>query len=551
MAWRSADAWGEGDVSHDRGQRAAEPAGSSGSREPEARPSGSHHSIILSEVLAPAVGATPPQAGRVPTLRALCLGYLGRHIDSLVLQLGPHLAHLPADVKACLLCVARRRGLLSNRVLLALADEGWTLMDLAGATALTERALRHALLRCPRLRALDLTGLTAPTPALLRELPELCPSLELLLVVGDCKAQEAAMLEVLPELLPHMRVREQAPDAVQDSWEDVVQGDGSPLPDPGIPCGLQRLKLLVWPHPPPLVHHIVRTVNPRVAVVEALPPRAQGGFGSEREWRPQAPPTAAGSAAAACPSDGSRRTAATAAIGSGGVSGSGCGSQASIQIIRVRKQEGKAADGPSTPHPGGRPSAAAAGRGCTGGGVGRYTAPHLRQQQQPQRQAGATAESGSAGLEPEAAGPRAGIAIAPEPRPQQQQQPAQGSPPVHRPGQALLSQAHSYSHQHQSHPHHPQQQPQASQPGLAGGRPQLDDCLAALVAGEAWEGLGGGAGEGEREEELHIAEKFRRAYEEQDARLRAKALKEAAAAERYELRTSGAARALAQWLDQE
>ena len=36
-----------------------------------------------------------------------------------------------------------------------------------------------------------------------------------------------------------------------------------------------------------------------------------------------------------------------------------------------------------------------------------------------------------------------------------------------------------------------------------------------------------------------------------DARLRAKAEREAAAAERYELRTSGAARALARWLDAE
>ncbi|GLI60326.1 hypothetical protein VaNZ11_002443 [Volvox africanus] len=81
------------------------------------------------------------------------------NVDSLVSQLGPHLAPLPADAKACLLCVARRRGVLRNRVLLALADEGWTLMDLAGATALTERALRQALLWSPHLRALDISGL--------------------------------------------------------------------------------------------------------------------------------------------------------------------------------------------------------------------------------------------------------------------------------------------------------------------------------------------------------------------------------------------------------
>ncbi|GFR48169.1 hypothetical protein Agub_g10005, partial [Astrephomene gubernaculifera] len=79
----------------------------------------------------------------VPSLRALCLGFLGRHVQMLAEQLGPHLGPLPPDVKACLLCVARRRHCLTNRVLLALADEGWPLLDLAGAVRLSERAIRQ------------------------------------------------------------------------------------------------------------------------------------------------------------------------------------------------------------------------------------------------------------------------------------------------------------------------------------------------------------------------------------------------------------------------
>lgn len=56
---------------------------------------------------ASAQGPGPGPVRAVPTLRALCLGFLGRHVEEVVGQLGAHVALLPSDVKACLLCVAR------------------------------------------------------------------------------------------------------------------------------------------------------------------------------------------------------------------------------------------------------------------------------------------------------------------------------------------------------------------------------------------------------------------------------------------------------------
>ncbi|GIL65655.1 hypothetical protein Vafri_19230 [Volvox africanus] len=412
-------------------------------------------------------------------------------------------------------------------------------MDLAGATALTERALRQALLRSPHLRALDISGLTSPSPTLLRALPDLCPSLELL-AVGGCKAQEAAMLEALPDLLPHVRVRTQPQGAVQESWEDVVSGDGAPIPDPDIPCGLQRLKLIVWPSSPPLALHIVRTVNPRVVVIESLPPHAQGAYGSSIDKTnfgggPQ-PPVPSLQPAREGAFDSSRGVAVRRRVESSEsvpAESSRSGFKPGIQVLRVRK--------PSTEHlPSPSYVAAKAESHPYGGssGSGRYLAPYRRQQHQleqhqQQRQQAPAAEHGGAGSLASGGSQNGGPLPAPPPQypPQQHQQ---------------LEDHHRCQQRKQKQPY---PQPDASQPS-GSWRRQLDDGLAALVAREAWEGLGGSAGK-QKEEEVHIAEKFRRAYEEQDARLRAKAAREAAAAMRYELRSSGAARAVAQWLDQE
>ena len=49
-----------------------------------------------------------------------------------VSSLGPDVVYLPPENRAVLLAVAKRRGVLFNAVLMALLDDSWTLLDLAG-----------------------------------------------------------------------------------------------------------------------------------------------------------------------------------------------------------------------------------------------------------------------------------------------------------------------------------------------------------------------------------------------------------------------------------
>ena len=87
---------------------------------------------------------------------------------------------LPPPAKACLLAVARLRRLLCDAALLALADEGQAVLDLAGAgAALSDAGIREALRRMPHLRQVDFSSCLVGA-ATLRTLGECCPAVELL-----------------------------------------------------------------------------------------------------------------------------------------------------------------------------------------------------------------------------------------------------------------------------------------------------------------------------------------------------------------------------------
>ena len=113
----------------------------------------------------------------------LAAGVLGDHLEELFRD--AYCCHdllplLPAAAKACLLAVARLRRLLNDAALLALADEGQTVLDLAGAgAALSDGGIRQALRRMPHLRQADLTSCPVGA-ATLRALGECCPAVELL-----------------------------------------------------------------------------------------------------------------------------------------------------------------------------------------------------------------------------------------------------------------------------------------------------------------------------------------------------------------------------------
>lgn len=134
MLRRSVDVWGEGDTDKTRsdnprrcetisqshvwklftrvccagpGESSLTAVGPSGIRDAVPLQLTSEAAKQLLNGLTPIADVALHQWGRVPTLRALVLGFIGRHIDSPALKVVPYLAPLPADIKACLLCVAR------------------------------------------------------------------------------------------------------------------------------------------------------------------------------------------------------------------------------------------------------------------------------------------------------------------------------------------------------------------------------------------------------------------------------------------------------------
>ncbi|KAG2488660.1 hypothetical protein HYH03_012822 [Edaphochlamys debaryana] len=585
-----ADADGEPSTSG-RGPRDHDPA------KPATAPSASSHSRTAQELLQQLV-PHPPFQSPVPSLRALCIGLLGQHVEPLVTQLGAHLAPLPSEVKAALVCVARRRGVLSNRVLEGLADEGWTMLDLQGATALTERAIRRVLRSCPGIRALDLRGLPPAVAwvGLLRDLPGLCPSLELL-AVGGGRAQDDAALDALPDLLPHVRVEPAAGplEPAAESWEEVAEAGPDALPDAGAQVGLPRLRVLVWPGAPALAHHLVRRLSPRVELAEALPPppppapTAANGQPSQHR-APYASCTDAVQAPYVHPAlqqyeDVQRELELRRSRGAASTGGDTSGP--AIRVIRAGATAGSRVGGGGGPQAQSQPRPAGSSGGSgTGSSIGqaqgqgqgqgqgqakgRYQAPHLRDKQvqaQAQAQAGGSrgGEAERAGateapglLDPGQGGPARAPADPGPPPPLPH--PAADAGPGHwrQPGPVPpASAAGPLPTSASSTPPGPGPGPAPTAAPTANRQPPppaLDDSLAALVAPSAWadlDGPGGARTGPSAAEELHIAEKFRLAYVEQDARLCAKAAREAALHERRELRESAAARALARWLDAE
>jgi hypothetical protein len=54
-----------------------------------------------------------------------------------------------------LLAISRRRGLLTNEVLLSLADESWEMLDVSGSMV-TDLGLEEVSMKCHGLKALDI-----------------------------------------------------------------------------------------------------------------------------------------------------------------------------------------------------------------------------------------------------------------------------------------------------------------------------------------------------------------------------------------------------------
>ncbi|KAI5400645.1 hypothetical protein KIW84_065507 [Lathyrus oleraceus] len=77
----------------------------------------------------------------------LCIGVLGRHLEDIIEDLEEIAIGLPGDIKLAVAAIARRRKLLSDDVLIALADASWEILDVSGSDV-SDFGLIKAVERC-------------------------------------------------------------------------------------------------------------------------------------------------------------------------------------------------------------------------------------------------------------------------------------------------------------------------------------------------------------------------------------------------------------------
>ncbi|PRQ31858.1 putative leucine-rich repeat domain, L domain-containing protein [Rosa chinensis] len=166
-----------------------------------------------------------------PTLLNLCLGVVGSHLEDIV----PHLADIaldfPPEIKRVLVAIARRRKLLKDDVIIALADESWDVLDLS-ASDVSDLGLAKVAEICGSLRAVDISRCDNITAVGVSELVHRCLSLETLRCGGSRNSDRTARrcLDVLKPKLNNVE---------GDSWEELKTEELVTVAD--------TLRWLVWP----------------------------------------------------------------------------------------------------------------------------------------------------------------------------------------------------------------------------------------------------------------------------------------------------------------
>ncbi|KAI5405117.1 hypothetical protein KIW84_052047 [Lathyrus oleraceus] len=106
----------------------------------------------------------------------LCIGVLGRHLEDIFEDLKEIAIGLPGDIKLAVAAIARRRKLLSDDVLIALADASWEILDVSGSDV-SDFGLIKAAEVCRFIKALDISRCTKITAIGISELVKHCHSL--------------------------------------------------------------------------------------------------------------------------------------------------------------------------------------------------------------------------------------------------------------------------------------------------------------------------------------------------------------------------------------
>ncbi|BBM99140.1 hypothetical protein MPTK1_1g19080 [Marchantia polymorpha subsp. ruderalis] len=186
------------------------------------------------------------------SLVSLCVGNLGRHLEDIIEEIHLVAPTFPPSVKASLLAVARRRDLLCDELLVALADESWEFLDVSGSD-ITDASIETLAKVCPRLQAVDISRCSRLTPRAVRVLVQHSPSLHTIRWGGTSLSNSTARL-ALTYILPKLNLSEEA----EDSWEELdIDRVGK---------GGQALRWLVWPSIDEKSRERLETECPRVVV---------------------------------------------------------------------------------------------------------------------------------------------------------------------------------------------------------------------------------------------------------------------------------------------
>ncbi|XP_024967190.1 uncharacterized protein LOC112507033 isoform X1 [Cynara cardunculus var. scolymus] len=167
---------------------------------------------------------------RPPALVSLCLGIIGKHLEDIIEDLEV-LTSFPPDIKMAMTAIARRRKLLNDDVIVALAESSWEILDLSDSEV-SDIGLLKVIKICNNVRAMDISRCNKITSFGVSEIVKHCHCLEILRW-GGCPRSEHTARSSLSILKPTLN------DVEGDSWEEL---DTTEIVD-----GAQSLRWLVWP----------------------------------------------------------------------------------------------------------------------------------------------------------------------------------------------------------------------------------------------------------------------------------------------------------------
>ncbi|KAK9084823.1 hypothetical protein Sjap_025234 [Stephania japonica] len=169
---------------------------------------------------------------RCPSLVSLCIGFIGRHFEDIVGDLDEIAACFPSDTKMIMMAIARRRQLLNDEVLIALADCSWDILDISGSDVSDVGLMKVGKL-FKSLRAVDISRCRKITALGVSDLLSHCHSLEILRC-GGCPRSDATTRRCLDIFKPKLDY------IAGETWEELDSVE--------IVNGAQLLRWLVWPN---------------------------------------------------------------------------------------------------------------------------------------------------------------------------------------------------------------------------------------------------------------------------------------------------------------